>query len=143
MLDTESAASADDDADVVRVPMYRPEGALSFIPYGNSAVVDIDWDASPRFTGIALSRYGDTFGRAAVQFSGGWDRLRRYLRPLDEDESCRDPLLRRARVWCCWAQGFVFLEPELRWVLALVCDFVNVMIARQRTGGYGHESVLL
>ncbi|RYP32771.1 hypothetical protein DL767_005019 [Monosporascus sp. MG133] len=143
MLDTERAAAADDDADIVRVPMYHPEGALSFIPYDNPAVVDIDWGTSPRFTGIALFRYTDVFGRAAVQPSGEWDRLRRYLRPLDKDESRCDPLLRQVRVWCCWAQGFQFLEFELRWVLTLVYDFVNVMIARQRAGGYGYESALL
>ncbi|RYP45139.1 hypothetical protein DL768_008497 [Monosporascus sp. mg162] len=143
MLDTESAAAAGDDAGVVRVPMYRPEGALSFIPYDNPAIVDIDWDTSPRFTGIVLFRYTDVFGRAAVQPSGEWDPLCRYLRPLDKDESRCDPLLRRVRVWCCWAQGFRFLEFELRWVLTLVYDFVNIMIARQRAGGYGHESALL
>ncbi|RYP64935.1 hypothetical protein DL769_006491 [Monosporascus sp. CRB-8-3] len=101
MLDAESAAAAGDDADVVRVPMCRLEDALSFIPYDNPAVVDIDWDASPKFTGIVLFRYTDAFGRAAVQPSGEWGRLRRYLRPLNKDESCCDPLLRRVRVWCC------------------------------------------
>ncbi|RYO77644.1 hypothetical protein DL762_009124 [Monosporascus cannonballus] len=140
MLDAETAAAAD----VVRVPMYRPENALSFIPYDNPVVIDIDWDESPKFTGIALFRYTDVFGRAAVQPSGEWGRLRHYLRPLDRDEEgCCDPVLRRARVWCCWAQGFEFLEFELRWVLTLVYDFVNVMIARQKAGGYGHESALL
>ncbi|KAI5925752.1 hypothetical protein F4810DRAFT_30685 [Camillea tinctor] len=50
-----------------------------------------------------------------------------------------DSLLRHARWWSCWAQGFQYLEPELRWLLTLVFDLTNVMTARQRIAGYGAE----
>lgn len=43
-----------------------------------------------------------------------------------------DPLLLEARTWCCWAQGFSYLEPEIRWVLTLVYDLVGVLIAKQK-----------
>ena len=42
-----------------------------------------------------------------------------------------DPVLRQAREWSCWAQGFAALPDEVRWALALVFDFANVMIVRQ------------
>ena len=60
-------------------------------------------------------------------------------------------MLRRAREWACWAQGFAILPNEVRWALALVFDFANVMIVRQaqeihaaleKAGAEGAEQIL-
>ncbi|KAI0602740.1 hypothetical protein F4775DRAFT_600706 [Biscogniauxia sp. FL1348] len=59
-----------------------------------------------------------------------------------EEMAAADSLLRTAREWCCWAQGFQMLEPEVRWLLTLVFDFANLMVARQTLGAYGAESPL-
>ncbi len=143
--------------DVIRVPIRRrvDSSILAFIPYDNPAVWDFSWDdrgpasscsRDQRFPGITLLRYTNAFGRRAAQpTAGGARELRRYLAALDEAEDdvaaadygdvargrC-DPVLREARAWSCWAQGFRFLEFELRWTLTLVFDFANVMMARQR-----------
>ncbi|KAI1335323.1 hypothetical protein F5Y15DRAFT_251518 [Xylariaceae sp. FL0016] len=50
-----------------------------------------------------------------------------------------DSILRKVRTWSCWSQGFRFLEMEIRWLLTVVFDAVNLAIAWQCAGRYGAE----
>ncbi|KAI1779280.1 hypothetical protein F4818DRAFT_403950 [Hypoxylon cercidicola] len=124
-----------------------------------AAVRPLAWHR--KLQGVYLFRYTDFLGRPAVQPAAREPHIRAYFGPAEEEEeeeddqdrdregeaggrSC-DAVLLEARRWCCWAQGFHLPEREMRWVLTLVFDLVNVLIARQkaavkevgwRTGGY-------
>ena len=96
---------------------------------------------------IEFFAYTDVFGAKAAQPTAhDIASIRRYFQPLNkfEEGKCSsspegeqtptlmiDPVLRRAREWSCWAQGFAALPNEVRWALALVFDFANIMIVRQ------------
>ncbi|KAI0897418.1 hypothetical protein F4806DRAFT_507892 [Annulohypoxylon nitens] len=90
--------------------------------------------------GIFLFRYTDFRGWPAVQPAAHERQIRHYFQPLvDEEERCGgvDGLLLDARSWCCWAQGFTYLEPELRWILTLIYDLISVVIAKQKAIAMG------
>ncbi|KAI1140834.1 hypothetical protein F5Y05DRAFT_288697 [Hypoxylon sp. FL0543] len=123
---------------IVRVPIHRNcnDFIQQFVPYDNPAVFDVrpaQWH--PRHKGVFLFQYTDFRGWPAVQPAANEDVIKAYLSPLtreDEMSGVCDKLLLEARWWCCWAQGFTYLEPELRWILTLVFDLVNVVIEKQK-----------
>ncbi|KAI1408572.1 hypothetical protein F5Y13DRAFT_204731 [Hypoxylon sp. FL1857] len=123
---------------IVHLPIRRRSHDFlqQFVPYDNPAVFDVrpaQWHR--RQESVFLFRYTDFRGWPAVQPAADEHIIKAYLRPLtrdDERDAACDPLLLDARWWCCWAQGFTHLEPELRWVLTLVFDLVGVVIAKQK-----------
>ncbi|KAI1076995.1 hypothetical protein F5B20DRAFT_593610 [Whalleya microplaca] len=142
-----SVAERDEDGDVVmkdldsnpvipslvRIPIHSFQSVAEFIPYEKPAVFNVrpcDWH--PKLHSIFLFQYTDINSK----------HLELYFEPLAREEGSCDALLRTIRVWCCWAQGFDQLEPELRWLLTLIFDLVNVMISKQKIWGYGKESAL-
>lgn len=101
------------------------------------AVRPLGWHR--KLQGVYLFRYKDFLGRPAVQPAAREPQIREYFGRSEEREGrdqekerrgC-DAVLLEARRWCCWAQGFHLPEPEMRWVLTLVFDLANVLIARQ------------
>ncbi|KAI1206739.1 uncharacterized protein F4807DRAFT_221946 [Annulohypoxylon truncatum] len=138
MEDAPSDRTTPSPSNIVRVPIRALSNAFlqQFVPYDNPAVFDVrptHWHR--RHEGIFLFRYTDFRGWPAVQPAANEWRIRNYFQPLvNEEERCSavDGLLLDARSWCCWAQGFTHLEPELRWVLTLIFDLVNVIVAKQR-----------
>ncbi|OTA97613.1 hypothetical protein M434DRAFT_26647 [Hypoxylon sp. CO27-5] len=123
---------------IVHLPIRRRcnEFLQQFVPYDNPAVFNVrpmHWHHLHQ--GIFLFQYTDFRGWPAVQPAANEHIIKAYLWPLTRDEertdSC-DKVLLEARWWCCWAQGFTHLEPELRWVLTLVFDLVGVVIAKQK-----------
>ncbi|KAI1500670.1 hypothetical protein F5X99DRAFT_232570 [Biscogniauxia marginata] len=152
---------SDDDPSTVSIPIRDRKSVLEFIPYDELSVLFsvLPLDFHAKFPEVFMFRYTDFRGEPAVQPTSNKTGIQRYFAALDTtattgqgkienrnnksrvgSESRCDSLLRHARWWCCWAQGFEYLEPELRWVLTLVFDFANVMIARQALGGYGAEN---
>ncbi|KAI2466761.1 hypothetical protein F4781DRAFT_338611 [Annulohypoxylon bovei var. microspora] len=123
---------------IVQVPIRVCASAFlqQFVPYENPAVFDVRPAQWHRWhQGVFFFRYTDFRGWPAVQPSAIERRIRNYFRPLVEEEErfgAVDGLLLDARSWCCWVQGFTYLEPELRWVLTLIFDLVNVVIAKQK-----------
>ncbi|KAI1104001.1 hypothetical protein F4804DRAFT_207898 [Jackrogersella minutella] len=128
-------------SNIVQIPICRPRVLGSaflqqFVPYDNPAVFDVrptQWHH--RQQGIFFFRYTDYRGWPGVQPAADERRIRSYFQPLDDDDERSggvDNLLLEARCWCCWAQGFTYLEPELRWVLTLIFDLVAIVIAKQR-----------
>ncbi|KAI1641458.1 hypothetical protein F4809DRAFT_12067 [Biscogniauxia mediterranea] len=145
----------------VDVPIRDRSSVLDFIPYDDPSTFDVrPLDFHSKYPELFMFRYTDFAGQPAVQPTSARGTIQNYFAPLDSLPPCPSPscanndnnkaaaregergdsLLRHARWWSCWAQGFQYLEPELRWLLTLVFDFANVMAARQALGGYGAES---
>ncbi|KAI1392381.1 uncharacterized protein F4822DRAFT_425590 [Hypoxylon trugodes] len=132
---------------VVHVPICRREESFynfsDFVPRDNPVVFSVEPTQWHRIhQGVYLFRYTDFRGWPAVQPAASEWRIKTYFQPLTNDEGGMLPnsggrakvdwLLLEARWWCCWAQGFTHLEPELRWVLTLIFDLVGVLIAQQK-----------
>ncbi|KAI0835387.1 hypothetical protein F5Y06DRAFT_299532 [Hypoxylon sp. FL0890] len=123
---------------VVHVPIHRSRHDFlrQFVPYDDPVVFDVrpaQWHRHQK--SVFLFRYTDFRGWPAVQPAANEEVIKAYLGPLareDERSGACDKLLLEARWWSCWAQGFTYLEPELRWVLTLVFDLVGVIIAKQK-----------
>lgn len=111
---TENKEKEDNKTNVtVRIPIRRRVSLQDILhsfpppnPHAESAAWDVSWDEAfhPRFPGVAMLEYTDTFGRRGAQPTASTvEQLRRYLAVLEREEAREevegycDPLMREVR----------------------------------------------